>query len=96
MYWEQMRESNSLLRGYEPGDLAVCPICDILCIYYIKNFLKSQKFFNILEKIFMYLAAADSVVALATAAIRNSPACFLPGTTSWNQTNDLAGMNRSL
>ena len=68
-----MRESNSLLRGYEPGDLTVCPICDILCIYYIKNFLKSQK-------IFMYLAVADFVVALAATAIETTllNLCLVP------------------
>ena len=83
-----MRESNSLLRGHEPGDLTVCPICDILYIYYIKNFVKSQK-------IFMYLAVAGSVVSLTAATRRGRKMLYLGGTTGWNQTNDLAGHIKS-
>ena len=44
----------------------------------------------------MYLAVAGIVVALAAAASRGRKMLCLGGTTSWNQTNDLAGMNRSL
>ena len=47
MYWLLAWELNPVLQGYEPGDLTVCPASDILGIYYIKNFLKSQKIFYV-------------------------------------------------